>query len=395
MQSIKKNRTGNCSHQNPSRLGAMVVIATVAIVLLICMAILSVDVSFMQLTRTELQVAADSAAKAGSEALLRTQDPAAAKQAAIDVAALNRVAGRPLILTENDIQLGSSMQQPDGSWEFTADAQPYNAVRVDAFMSDENDNGSVPFFMASFLGHDSFSPRKTATAANMQQDLYLVIDRSHSMCFDLTGVDWSYPPGTPQFPHPICFPPHPTHSRWGVLRKSLNDYLDIAQQASPKPQVGLITWGSDIGTSTTEFRLTGETSPAVVLDSLFTQNYGGIRSQINGRSLRVMLGGTHMSAGMDAGIVELLKGRPLSRKTMILMTDGQWNRGEDPVDVAERAKTAGITIHTVTFLPGADQTTMVEVAEITGGRHYHADNAAELEAAFQELARSLPVVLTD
>ena len=373
----------------------MVLIAAVAIVLLICLAVLSVDVSFMQLTRTELQVAADSAAKAGSEALLRTQDPVAAKQAAIDVAALNRVAGRPLVLTENDIQLGSSMQQLDGSWQFTADAQPYNAVRVDAFMSDTNDNGSIPFFMAGVLGQESFSPRKTATAANMQQDLYLVIDRSHSMCFDLSGVDWSYPNGTPMFPHPICFAPHPVHSRWGVLRKSLNDYLDIAQEASPKPQVGLITWGSEIGRNTAEFQLTGETSPAVVLDSLFTTNYGQIRSQINGRSLRVMLGGTHMSAGMDAAIVELQKGRPLSRKTMILMTDGQWNRGEDPVIPAQRAKDAGIIIHTVTFLPGADQTSMIEVAEITGGRHYHADNAAELQAAFQELARSLPVVLTD
>ena len=52
-------------------------------------------------------------------------------------------------------------------------------------------------------------------------------------------------------------------------------------------------------------------------------------------------------------------------------------------------------VHTVTFLPGAQQTAMVEIATITGGRHYYAQNAAELEAAFRELAFMMPVLLTE
>ena len=49
----------------------------------------------------------------------------------------------------------------------------------------------------------------------------------------------------------------------------------------------------------------------------------------------------------------------------------------------------------ITFLPDAASADMVQVAQMTGGKHYHANNEAELIAAFQELARTLPVVLTD
>lgn len=394
MQPLRTTRDAAPATDAPRR-GVMFVLSTAAIVLLLAMAAISIDVSFMQLVRTELRVATDSAAKAGAENLLRTQDPALAKQAVIDMAALNRVNGKPLILTTNDIQVGSSQIQSDGSWNFVADAQPYNSVRVSSQMSDSNANGSVPLFLAGIFGNDSFSPAKTATAANMEQDLYLVIDRSHSMCFDLSGVDWRYPSGTPMSPHPICYPPHPSASRWAALVKSVSTYLQEAGYSSPTPRIGLITWGSDIGTSTAEYYYTKQTAKAVDYDLPFTTNLNDIKTSINGRNAKVMLGGTNMAAGMDAAITKLKAGRQLSRKTMILMTDGQWNSGDNPLNAAQRAKAAGITIHTITFLPGADQTTMVQVAELTGGHHYHADDAAGLEQAFIELARTLPVVLTD
>ncbi len=61
----------------------------------------------------------------------------------------------------------------------------------------------------------------------------------------------------------------------------------------------------------------------------------------------------------------------------------------------ETPKKLGITIHTITFLDKADQSEMVKVARATGGFHYHASNGEELEEAFRELARHLPVALTD
>jgi Flp pilus assembly protein TadG len=379
----------------PDRRGAMFVLATVSIVLLLAMAVISVDVSFMQLTRTELQIASDAAAKAGAEALLRTQDPDAARKAAIQIASQNFVAGKPLLLTDADIELGNSRLLPNGSWEFSSSGAPFNSVRINASLSEANANGSVPYFLASFFGRTSFSPQTTSTAANMEQDLYLVLDRSHSMCFDLSGVDWVYPPGHPKNPHPIAFPPHPKFSRWAVLVDSVDLYLSIAANANPRPRIGLVTWSSDIGTNTAEYYYTKVTEVAVKHDLPFTTNYSLLMSGIRGRSAKVMLGGTNMHAGMQEGITQLLKGRRFSHKTMILMTDGQWNLGENPLLAAQRAKSNGITINTITFLPGAIQPEMEEIARITGGRHYHADNAAELRAVFVELARTLPVVLTN
>jgi Ca-activated chloride channel family protein len=43
----------------------------------------------------------------------------------------------------------------------------------------------------------------------------------------------------------------------------------------------------------------------------------------------------------------------------------------------------------------ASQTTLSRVAQLTGGKYYATSNEAELEAAFRELARALPIVLTD
>jgi hypothetical protein len=48
----------------------------------------------------------------------------------------------------------------------------------------------------------------------------------------------------------------------------------------------------------------------------------------------------------------------------------------------------------VTFGEGADQNLMQDVAEIGGGKHYHAATGAELVAIFEEIANNLPTILT-
>jgi hypothetical protein len=77
------------------------------------------------------------------------------------------------------------------------------------------------------------------------------------------------------------------------------------------------------------------------------------------------------------------------------MTDGLWNKGRNPRLAAEDARNCGIVIHVVTFLPEAQNADAEAVASITGGAYIHANNEAELIAAFEKLARTLPVVLTD
>jgi hypothetical protein len=87
--------------------------------------------------------------------------------------------------------------------------------------------------------------------------------------------------------------------------------------------------------------------------------------------------------------------RPFAVKTIILMTDGIHNLGPEPVLSAREAAAQDIVIHTITFSSDADIPRMQEVAAATGGKHFHAPDAAELVKIFKEIAATLPVLLTE
>jgi hypothetical protein len=206
------------------------------------------------------------------------------------------------------------------------------------------------------------------------------------MCFDLTGQDWHYPPpiGTNSNKGKKS-PPHATASRWAALVSAVDEYISVYSGLNTNSRLSVVTWGSET-----------DGFPAVYLDGPLGTPPGDIHGLLAARGANVMLGGTNLAAGIDEGVAVLTgpNSRPLAKKVLIVMTDGQWNEGRDPREAARDAHAAGIAIHTVTFLPGAQQDTMIEIAAITGGKHYYADNATALRAAFRELALQLPVVLT-
>lgn len=363
----------------------LVLVATMMIVFLVA-AVFSVDVAYMQLVRTELRAASDAAAKRAVEALTSEQDSDAAIAAAVEFAGRNTVAGRPLVLTDRDVVVGQGTLRDDGSWKFRAGREPANSVQVTARMADDTPNGAVNLFLGSILGRKTFELEQRSTAAHYEQEICLAIDRSHSMCFDLSGIDWRYPSGIPSYPRGYDYPPHSTRSRWASLEGAIDLFLDVTNTLEYRPDVALVTWGSRI-----------ENFHASDVDVPLGDDYNDIRRAIRSRGDHTMHGGTNMEAGLVEAIDVLTSGsaKPLAKKTIILMTDGQWNEGRNPQLVAQQARDAGIVIHTVTFLPGAAQYDMQRVAEITGGRHYHAENEEALLEAFRELALSLPIVLTE
>lgn len=378
------------------RRGIVIPLLAVSLIMFLAMVAFSVDVSYMQLVRSELRSATDAAAKAGAESLRMNQNGNSAKVAARNMAKSNDVAGQKLDLNMNDIDLGQAIQQSDGSWTFVNNAKPYRAVRVTSRL-DGQQNPTASLFFGPVLGVKAFQPTFTAVAAHLDLDIYLCIDRSHSMCFDFSGVDWVYPSETPLYPDPICYPPGASSSRWAGLESAVDVFLNECEAASTTPRVGLITWGSTIGTNTVEYQLTGKTEVAVSQETGLLTNYIDIRNAIQRRGDNIMLGGTDMSAGLQAGVNAIISdtSRPLANKVIILMTDGKWTVGSDPMGAAQQAAAAGITVHCVTFLPGADQSQMVAIANATGGYHYYASDQTTLEQAFRELARLLPVTLTE
>ena len=380
----------------PQRRGVIIVLIAVALVMLIAMVAFTVDIAYVQLVRTELRAATDAAAKAGVENLRRTQNSDSAVQACIAMAQQQTVGGRQLQLQAGDIVLGRVGQQADGSFLFSPGSTPFTAMRISPKFGPGQSNSALNLFFGGALGVPTISPDRSSVAAFTDIEVCLALDRSHSMCFDLSGVVWQYPPATPHNPDPVCYPPDPAASRWASLASAVNLFDTIAQQQNPKPRVAMVTWGSDISLQTYEGALTGQTFPAVARDVELTTTYSQIQTALAARGNNVMLGGTNMSAGIDQAAALLCEPtvRPLAGKVIVLMSDGQWNQGRDPILAAQDAQAQGIVIHTIAFLAQADQTTMQQVAAITGGRFYYAQNNNELQQAFTDLARLLPVVLT-
>jgi Mg-chelatase subunit ChlD len=132
------------------------------------------------------------------------------------------------------------------------------------------------------------------------------------------------------------------------------------------------------------------------IHSELVSDHAAISDTIETIGDEAIIGGTNISAGINDGISVLTNTdtvRAHAFKVMVLMTDGQWNAGGDPITFANQAAAQGIVIHTITFSAGANQTDMQAVADATGGRFYHAPDAAALNAAFADIAYSVPVLL--
>jgi Ca-activated chloride channel homolog len=383
------------------RQGAMLILVLITSAVLLMIAVFSVDYVYMQLIRSELRAGLDLAAKAGTAALNRGENGDAAISEAIRIANENQVGGKALQIDANNITLGRCLPGAGGHWNFLENIQPYNAVRIDASLTKGSKHGAVGLFFGNVYNTPIFEPRQAATAAFYLSNVVLVLDRSHSMCFDNSGTNWVYPPNIPPPYESITYPPDPTGSRWAALSQAVNLFTQVCSQARVKPKVGLVTWGSEINESTPEYQITGETEVAVTREVELTEDYSLISSAVAERGQRVMLGATNMAGGMDTGLAMLTGYQAAgttvnpAEKIMILMTDGVWNSGRDPILAAEEAKAQNIVVHCISYPSTTDTKTTREIARITGGSFYQADNPTELKDAFKKLAESIPVILTN
>ena len=400
------------------RRGSAFVLILVMLAVFVLMAAITIDMAYIQLVRTEMRSATDAAAKAGAEALSRTEDTQAAREAAVRYAALNSVGGQPLQIRESDVHIGR-LQRSGGRWQFVEGGTPPNAVRVEARTGDGFLHPAVPLFLPGVHGQENISPGYIATAGQQEVEVCLCLDRSGSMLFDMSGTSYVYPPGNPglmpdaqwnavknRFPSsqwPIwrnhLSAPHPARSRWAVLRDAIDLFLDEAGAFSPPPRTSLVTWSSNYTMPCPPSSVFQASTVNVTLPPQANHDWNANRGQVQAAVAQLgnvpMMGATNLSAGLDRA-VSVLTGpgaTAFSNKVVILLSDGEWNEGRSPIDAANDALAAGVTVHCVLMLT-ADQPDIRQVADITGGRYYLAQNEADLRTAFEELARSLPVVLT-
>jgi hypothetical protein len=171
----------------------------------------------------------------------------------------------------------------------------------------------------------------------------------------------------------------PRHSRWAQLEVGVNAFFDILDATDQEELVSLVTFSSG---STLNYSL--------------TTNYAPIRSYV---AANYPSGATAIGAGIQTGIPSIMEAsnaRNFAAKTIVVLTDGENNANPDPVAVVQgMSDTYNITVHTVTFTTGADQTRMQQVAAAGGGKHFHSNDTIGLVQIFEEIANNLPTILTE
>lgn len=88
--------------------------------------------------------------------------------------------------------------------------------------------------------------------------------------------------------------------------------------------------------------------------------------------------------------------------SIVLVSDGQSNTGPDPLEVASEAVTAGIKIYTVgigtpegtilqiqgrNVFTRLDESTLIGMADLTGGRYFNAQDESDLREIYDDLSR--------
>lgn len=405
-----------------NRVGGVAVLIAIVLPVLAMLAAFAINAAHMQLTRTELMIASDAAARSGGRTFSEEQDASTALIAARNTAALNNVNNAPLLLrTGNasaEIEFGTSTQAnqtarfgfekiPTG--QVNASVLSVNSVRINAKRNVGSLGGPVDLIFPSMMSTKKFSPHFTSVAMQVDRDIALVLDRSGSM--EWPDYDWPsgfnmwsnsalnaalnagviyrfrgslyYSNGQnedtykqfmwEQYLNKGPRPPTP----WENLVVAVNAFLNVLEQTPQNEKVSVSSY-----------------SDGATLDTYLTHDYGAVRSRV--ASLRTG-GGTAIGFGMQKGDLALQHStaRPFASKTMVVMTDGNQNVGISAKSVAlSIMNSESMTIQTVTFSDGANQADMQEVARIGAGKHYHAASGYELVTAFQQIANNLPTILT-
>jgi len=174
-------------------------------------------------------------------------------------------------------------------------------------------------------------------------------------------------------------PEAPRNSRWGYLSQGVQAFVDVLNETDQEEFLSLVTFS---GSPKLECPLTNNYTP--VLEKVWA-----IRPN----------GGTGIGNGMLTSVEPIVSGenaRLFAVKTIVVLTDGENNSGVHPLEAARTIiESNDVTIHAVTFTPGADQDSMQEVAGAGKGRHYHANDGSDLVTIFAEIANNLPTILTE
>jgi Mg-chelatase subunit ChlD len=335
--------------------------------------------AYIQVIRTKVQIVTDASTRAAGRAYVETGSEADALTAANQLAALNPIESVIIPIEATDLEFGMSQRgSKNKAYNFT-EATNGNAVRLTTNAFANGAGTAIQTFFPNFVSSMEIRPTCTATNTQTTLDVALIVDRSGSMAFaadetsgggtpDAAPDDWKYGDQVPP------------NSRWLDLVTAVDGFCDELSATAKVEKVALVSY-----------------SDTVTADEDLTEDYKKISDRTDDISSKFHGGYTDIGGGIMEGLSSVThpsKCRPWANNALVLMSDGNHNTGTDPIDAANEVVARGIPIYTVSFSDEADQALMQQIADMTGGTHYHAVNAAQLNEAFRNIARRLPGMLT-
>ncbi len=154
----------------------------------------------------------------------------------------------------------------------------------------------------------------------------------------------------------------------------------VANSRPRTSQGGVVVHGDEIGV--VQFSSTSSVVHSMI--ELITDNdKNAIKASIDTLTAG---GSTAIGDGLRNSLGQItLRGAPGCSEVIILLSDGQHNTGEDPIDVVPDIASRGAVVHTIGLGTDADLPRLRAIAEGTGGRSYFAADATELPTIFEEI----------
>lgn len=360
---------------HPVRKAFVMPLMAVAFTLIIVMVAFAVDLGYITVAKAELRAAIDAANLAGASGLIIS--PAEARTRAKNIAASNKVGGKPLVLLDSDIELGR--------WDTTAkkfvlltgsDESKATAMRITGRLA-KTRNTELNLFFGPLVGKRSVDMVTAAVAGFGQAaDIVLVQDVTSSFDAEIadakTGdqalLDALYANGAGKSWMGIA-----VHTGWG---KTMTDMRSI------------------------------------------NSDYNNLKSVISsfklcGNSGMPVCSGTDIAAGLAEGIkiftTSSYTGTPGVPKAIILVSDGEptsSSNGSHPnctdaqmlafaKDQADAAWAKGIHVYIVMFNRENSTSAAANVKSLVRGTgdFVQVTNPKDLPKALEEITKRLPMGL--
>ena len=156
------------------RRGKIIVMTAFLMTMFMAMIAFGVDVGYIAVARTEIQICTDAAALAGASGL--ADGTAVAQTRAQEYLSKNKVAGQTLSTSNATIEFGV-WSDTNRTFSPGASTTP-NGIRINTSLT------SVPLFFGKALNKDSFNVSAQSIAVYQPRDISLVLDYSASMAYD-------------------------------------------------------------------------------------------------------------------------------------------------------------------------------------------------------------------